>query len=112
MDKFFDDLAKILATQMPRRKAFRFVGSALAAAVMGVVAAKPVFAVQCTAQNCTGGKCCGTGANAICCPTATTCCASKGNTNSCCNKGRCTCNNGTCGVSTGGQCPTGCAPCV
>ena len=113
MDKFFDDLAKILATQMPRRKAFRFVGGALAAAVMGVVAAKPALAAQCTAQSCpsTTGKCCGTGANAICCATGT-CCASKGSTNTCCAKGRCVCSNGTCGVSSGGQCGTGCGPCA
>ena|SRR5438445_4827388 len=108
MDYFFDETARILATPMPRRKAFRLIGGALAAAVVAAIGAQPVGAVTCsdgTPQTCGKNK------NQICC-TATQCCAAAGaGMARCCNPGQCTCNNGTCAASTGGACPHDCVRC-
>ena len=112
MDVLLDNLARVLATPMPRRKAFRLLGGAIASALFAASGAARVAAAQCTTANCPApSKCCGSGNNSICCA-STTCCANKGSVTTCCAKGRCVCTNGTCANSTSGQCPTGCGPCV
>jgi hypothetical protein len=123
MDKLFDDVARILAAPMPRRRAFRLLGGAVAAALAGTVGSKSLSAFggdqkktgkfdTCTAaQLQTGMYNCGNGvANQICCP-AGTCCAAHGNDAACCTAGQCTCSNGTCASSTGGSCPKNCTRC-
>ena len=108
MDYFFDETARILATPIPRRKAFRLIASALAAAVVAAFSVQPASAV-----TCTGGtpQTCGRGMGQICCA-ATQCCAAAGAAKAaCCNKGQCTCSNGTCAASSGGACPGGCSFC-
>src|SRR5258708_34725109 len=98
MDYFFDETARILATAMPRRKAFKLIGGAVAAAVVAAIGVQPAGAVTCSS----GQKTCGKDKNQICCA-ATQCCAAAGaGMASCCNKGQCTCLSGTCAASTGG----------
>ena len=114
MDHLIDNLARILATPMPRRNTFRLIGGAMAAAAAAVMGIQPVGAAQqgCTkAQLASGMFGCGNGtANSICCAPGT-CCASHGNAAACCTRGQCTCSNGTCAASVGGNCPSGCARC-
>ena len=66
MDSLFDDIARILATPMPRRKALRHLGSILAGAVVAAAAGQRVSAAAqqnppgCDAKSCTAPKsCCG-----------------------------------------------------
>lgn len=102
MGEFLDQAARILATPMPRRRALRLLGSAIAAAIVG-------NAARASAQ---GTYYCGNGvANRISCP-ANTCCAKHGNKAACCQIGFCTCSNGTCAASSGSACPSGCKACT
>jgi hypothetical protein len=111
MNDFFDNVSRILATPMPRRKALRLFGGALAAAVVAVAGIQPLSAAKCAKTAAAGSKDCGTGSSAQCCP-PNTCCASNGKTvSACCGKKSCTCTNGTCAASSGGHCPTGCTIC-
>ena len=50
MDNLIDNLARILATPMPRRKALGLLGGAFAAAVVAVIGAQPLSA-QCPARK-------------------------------------------------------------
>src|SRR5438874_1757630 len=106
MDSLIDDVARILASSMPRRKVFRLIGGAIAAAVVPAIGVRPVSAQQCPP----GQNTCGNGNNAICCQRSR-CCAAAGNRATCCTRGECFCNNGTCAASTGGRCPGGCTFC-
>jgi hypothetical protein len=114
MDNLIDDVARILATPMPRRRTFKLLGGVLAAALVGTFGGVTISAQkknQCTdAQTQAGMFNCGNGvANQICCPPGT-CCSKQGNNAMCCTKGQCICK-GTCSSSTGGGCPKGCEPC-
>src|SRR6266849_260505 len=101
MSYLIDDVARILATPMPRRKAVRLVGGALAAALLGPFAVRRAGADDCDSPNV---KCGGGGDEGdddkICCPPGT-CCATHGHTHHCCKKNQCTCQNGTCASSNG-----------
>ena len=133
MDRIIDDVARILATSMPRRKALGLVGGVFATAFFAMFAVEPLEAKSCTkAQLKAGARSCkagdgndgdddsdddaggrgghGGGDNGICCPKGT-CCAAKGNKLACCAKGSCVCDNGTCAPSGGGKCPHGCSRC-
>ena len=112
MDKLLDDVARILASPLDRRRAMRMLGGALTAAVVGALGSTSLSAAKCTTAQTNGGMfTCGNGAaNQICCP-AGTCCASHGNAAACCTKGQCTCTNGTCASSSGGVCPFNCTKC-
>ena len=112
MNYLIDDVARILATPMSRRKTFRLLGGALAAAAVAALGVQPVSAAVCTtAQLGAGSKSCGSGGNATCCP-SNTCCAANGAAGAkCCTKGQCACNNGSCGASSGGKCGGGCTLC-
>ncbi len=111
MDSFFDATARILASPMPRRQAFRLIGSALAATVLGVLGQKSAAAAK--PPSCVSPQySCGNGvANSICCNPGT-CCAKHGNDAACCLPGQCTCGNGTCASSSGGRCASGCTVCT
>jgi hypothetical protein len=91
MQDFIDNFARILATPMPRRKAFKLFGGALAAAVVGIAGVQPAEAAACTQKELnTGLVTCGSGKNATCCKPG--CC----NGVNCCSKG----------YLQGGQCLT------
>jgi len=112
MNDLIDNFARILATPMSRRKAFKLFGGAFAAAVVGVAGIQTVAAKDCTKSELnSGSKTCGQGTSSKCCA-AGTCCTAKGNVVSCCTKAQCVCTNGTCASSTGAICPSGCSKCV
>src|ERR1044071_1540464 len=116
MDRIFDEMARVLASPMPRRKAFRFIGGGGSAAVVGAVTVGSgsaagvggAFSVQPASAACgTGQSTCGKGGNQTCC-NANQCCATNGAAGArCCNQGQCYCSNGTCAASSGGSCPGG-----
>jgi len=108
MNDLIDNLARILATPMPRRKAFKLFGGALAAAVVTFAGGQALQAAGCKKGEV--GNTCGSGTNAKCCAPGT-CCAVKGSVVGCCAKNSCVCSNGTCASSTGGRCPAGCTAC-
>jgi hypothetical protein len=117
MDNLFDDISRILATPMPRRKALRHLGSMLAGAVLAAAAGQRVSAAAqqnppgCDAKSCTAPKsCCGNTKTGVCC-NPNHCCASRGQTAACCSPGSCVCGNGTCAASTTDGCPAGCKIC-
>ena len=140
MDRMIDDVARILGTDMSRRKAFGLVTGVFATAFFAMFAVEPLEARSCTkAQQRAGARTCspgddedgddrddeddrdrnrggeggeggGGGSSSICCP-PNTCCAAKGRTLQCCAKGSCVCSNGTCAPSGGGKCPSGCKRC-
>jgi|SRR6266498_229409 len=66
MNDLIDNFARILATPMPRRKAFKLFGGALAAVVVASVGVRPAEAA-CNKNQATcgtGGQCCN---NNSCC---------------------------------------------
>jgi hypothetical protein len=77
MNELIDNVSRILATPMPRRKAMKLFGGALAAAVVAFAEARPASAAGCKGQLVA----CGTGANATCCKSG--CCYGGGNKNCC-----------------------------
>ena len=105
MSDLIDNVARILATPMPRRKAMKLFGGALAAAIVALAGAQPVKAATCTQNSdCTGnGKVCcqGTCVGQSCCVSGVKHCT-----------GQCACPDGTCSSSTGGNCTNaGCTLC-
>src|SRR5438876_9175575 len=78
MDRFFDEVAHVLAKPMPRRKAFRLI----AGVFVGVFTARFAFALTadgcpCTANgDCTSGNCsfCAGGSPRACAPVGQACC--------------------------------------
>ena len=66
MNDLIDNVSRILATPMPRRKAMKLFGGALAAAVVAFVGAQPAEAACAKGQvTCgTNGACC---KNSSCC---------------------------------------------
>jgi hypothetical protein len=101
MGDFFEQAARILATPMPRRRAFRLLGGVFAAAISGV-ALSAQAPNNCETQD--GEFTCGNGrANSKCCP-SNTCCAKHGNVANCCPNGSCIFPDGTCGASVNNAC--------
>ena len=108
-DSLFDEISRVLASPMPRRRAFRLVfgGLAVAAAtVAGPVGRRP-REVQVGRRLRQGGVllqqegllqigqvCCGSGANSICCPAGGSCCGNGANT-ICCGAGEVCSGNGS-----------------
>ena len=91
MSHFIDDLSRILATPMPRRKALRLLAGALTGAFLASLGTERAQAA--CSPACTGGQtCCN---NAICCNATDTCCFTNDGT-VCCPSGTacCTHNNG------------------
>jgi hypothetical protein len=112
MDELIDNIARVLATPMPRRQAFRVIAGALAAAGLAAVGSRPVSAAPCPNPPPSGQFTCGSGNNAACCNRQNECCALRGNRGMCCKRGDCVCNNGTCSSSAQGNCPSGCFLCA
>jgi hypothetical protein len=77
MSELIDNVARILATPMPRRKALKLFGGALATAVFAVSGPRTASAASCKNGQVT----CGGGANATCCKTG--CCYGSGGKNCC-----------------------------
>lgn len=130
MSALLDDVSRIIASSMPRRQAFRLIGTALGGALAaslglgggsrgwsapaggqqeGATACGPgTFA--CGHKCCTTGKqtCCGSGSTAVCCNSGTTCCSSAAGS-LCCSSGT-KCCTGASGIkccSTGQTCCNG-----
>jgi hypothetical protein len=112
MDHFFDEAARILASQMPRRKAFKLLGGAL---VGGIVAALGTQRVSAACAPCGAGKkCCGNS----CQPIANICCGNNScnpSNQQCCPfpdqaTGTCRPSTETCCGTTGLSCKST-APC-
>jgi hypothetical protein len=80
MSELIDNVARILATPMPRRKAMKLFGGALAAAAFAVSGARPASAAACKNGQVT----CGSGPKAPCCKSG--CCYGPGG-NNCCSGG-------------------------
>src|SRR5450755_3331039 len=105
MHSLLDDVARILASPLPRRRALKLVSGALAGGILAALDLRPA-----AAQNDAKPKCpprttkCGTGS--LCCSSTQTCCttsatpfcATQGKT--CCGKTSCssgqTCCKGVC----------------
>ena len=120
MDEMLDGVARILASSISRRDAFRKIAAVVGtAALWAVVGKQDVFAATCN-------SCCATSQDdhtPRICPPGITCCdplkggppAGPGNSNAmcratvgnsvtvCCSKGQCACPSG-CSSSTGGSC--------
>ena len=87
MNDLIDNVSRILATPMPRRKAMKLFGGALAAAVVAFAGNQSVSAACTGTQVMCGTKCCPKG------------CCTK---NTCCAKNSFVCPDGTCSASKGG----------
>ena len=101
MNDFFDNVSRILATPMPRRKAMKLFGGALAAAVVAFGGGQSLSAAGCTSRDPNTSFTCGSGGSAKCCAVGS-CCAKSGSVTNCCAKGTYACPNGTCSSSNGG----------
>jgi hypothetical protein len=96
----FDDLARIMASPLPRRQAFKLLGGALATAFLGSLGMRPAAGAAVTCPK--GESKCGTGG--LCCPTGLCCdspgegckpfCLTKGET--CCGMKACTSSQTCC----------------
>jgi hypothetical protein len=111
-DSLFDDVARVLASPMPRRQALARILSGLAAAALTTIvwpARAQADSKTCKADSdcgtgsyccnkkicCTTGQvCCGSGANSLCCPQGGSCCGNGANT-ICCDPGEVCSGNGS-----------------
>lgn len=75
MDRMFDEIARVLASQMPRRKAFKLLGGALVGGIAAALGGARVGAQSAPTPACKTGEtpCAPKGANA-CCGKNQTCC--------------------------------------
>jgi hypothetical protein len=100
MNLLIDDVARVLATPMSRRKAFARIAGILGGALLASVPAQAAPGNCTTCQNnnqCTSNNCAScTGGVKICCPVGFVCCGTAHccPSNSCCND-----NGGTCFTS-------------
>jgi hypothetical protein len=94
MSYLIDDVARTLASPMPRRKAFAAIGRLLGGATLGAVFSSVGLAA--VAAGC-GAACKLNGGDT--CPTGMTCSQPTGN-------GVCNCNAGTCCCTTSKACLT------
>jgi hypothetical protein len=124
-----DDLARTLATPMPRRRALRLAAQMLAGGVLATLGIRRASAANCTGtgqSNCTcvgGGQsatcnssqtCCMGSNGASCCNSTQHCCVSGGGNVHCCDSGTtcCSvpsinpvcCNSNQCCSTTQGNC--------
>ena len=80
MDHFLDEAARILASPMPRRQAFRLLGGALLAGIAGALGAKEAGAqTTCGGKKCKNNQYCCTqdGFAPFCVTTGKVCCGTK-----------------------------------
>lgn len=98
MQSLFDDIARVLAEQVPRRTALKRTGWLLMSAFLATVGSQKVNAAPpCNSGTCSSGCCCG-GTTGSCCTAAAT------GSNCCCN--------GVVSSTTGSTCPSGCIKCA
>jgi hypothetical protein len=120
MSGFFDDVARTLATPMPRRRALRTIGSGLAVAAVGALrpgaaAGRPARAVACP-QTCSSSTvaCCvaikyGFHIGGCCRQPGEDCCVGPNLDQEHPNQMSWCCPTGTC-EAAGGRCKPGCPP--
>lgn len=81
MDNLFDEMARIFASQMPRRRAFKLVGGAIVAGIFGTAGA-----TRAGAQGCGPNQMpCAASGKDKCCPSGQTCCTTCSNKGPFCN---------------------------
>jgi hypothetical protein len=107
MSDLIDDVSRMLATPMPRRKAFKTVAKFLLGTALLALGTVPAWADSC-ASCCANGKNCNAGSSGtyICCGNKT--CATTGAKQVCC--GTNVCPSGCCNTKTNTCCAT--CPCV
>lgn len=68
MDHLFDEIARILASPMPRRQAFRLLGGALVGGIVGALGIKQAAAqgASCGNGTCASGQKCCPGRAGVC----------------------------------------------
>jgi hypothetical protein len=117
MNFLIDDVARILATPVSRRRAFQLVcGAVLGATSVGTLFAQ-ANGTSCTNNaGCTSGNCsnCGGGAQGKVCVPAGQACCSSGPPLFTCTQGQCCCPSTlTCSSSQGPDCSqvSGCRNC-
>ena len=97
MSYLIDDVARVLASPAPRRKALKLIGGALAASLFGALGVKHAAAQTTCNPRCTSTqKCCTTSAKPFCVRSERVCC---GNT-SCGEEQKCCGNKVCCGEET------------
>src|SRR5579864_8672041 len=110
MSYLIDDVARIVATPMPRRQALSLLMRSVIGASAFAALARRTLAQQtdCGSNDPTGCcKCCKNGN----CSSGQKCCVSQGANSICCtvSTGYCCCpGTGTCSLSTGTQCGSPC----
>ena len=107
MDHFFDEAARILASQMPRRKAFKLLGGALVGGIVAALGARNAMAAtpECTADGQRNCKCVkAVGGSGPSCAATYGCCGLYSANPVCCSGAKC-CNTltKTCEASNGGN---------
>jgi len=114
-DHRFDEMARLLASPMPRRQVFRHIIGGLAAATLATIGsplrAQSVVCVTnadcgtgnicCNASICCPSVdiCCGIGTTSICCPPTMVCCGGVHTLPMCCPAGY-GCTNNACVPNT------------
>ena len=111
MGTLFDDVSRIIASPVSRRKALKMVSGAFGGAILtslglgrpswaqtsaSSAACKPACA---SGQTCCNGKCCGSGqkcCNGVCCSPGSTCCNGKCCSGPCCEDKCCAANQMCC----------------
>ena len=91
MGNFLDDAARILASPMPRRRALRLLGGAIAGGILGTLGARRAQAQTCNPPCTSGRVCCSWQGTNFCITAGDTCC---GNTQGCNSSQQC-CTTGT-----------------
>jgi hypothetical protein len=107
MGDFFDEAARILASQMPRRKAFKLLGGALVGGIVAALGTQRAMAAtpECTDNGQSSCKCTKTpGGSGPSCAANYHCCGFRTPKPVCCSGAKC-CNitTGTCDASAGGN---------
>jgi hypothetical protein len=118
MNYLIDDVARTLATPLPRRKALRLLGNALGGAFLTAVGVRRADAALmqsvcntrggCACGNsgrhCTQGQTmCGSSANCVCCSIGMPCCGTNGAPVCCPTNQTCSRSTSTCTASKGGS---------
>src|SRR6266508_211383 len=98
MDKLFDEISRIVASPIPRRRVMRLVFGGVASALVIAFGTGRVEADNCnpacpTGQTCCNGVCCQAGqvcCNKVCCTAGQTCCGNQVCCGTvCCNGQKC-----------------------
>ncbi len=101
MSYLIDDVARVVASPIPRRQALRFLGGAIATGIFGTLGAKLASAAGCPR----GTTACGS----VCCESGKICCNEAGYKPFCATNGKSCCGGNSC---DGGHtcCRTGSKP--